>query len=60
MTDAAATYAEFHRRSLEDRDAFWREQAKLIDWKAPFTTVCCDVRATSATPERLGANPIMM
>nr|HET7859548.1 propionate--CoA ligase [Caldimonas sp.] len=39
-TDAAAAYAEFQRRSLEDRDAFWREQAGLIDWNAPFTTVC--------------------
>ncbi len=40
MNDAAARYAEFHRRSLVDRDAFWREQAALIDWKSPFTTVC--------------------
>jgi hypothetical protein len=31
-------YADFHRRSLEDRDAFWAEQAQLIDWQAPFTT----------------------
>ena len=40
MTEASATYAEFQRRSLEDRDGFWREQARLIDWKAPFETVC--------------------
>lgn len=33
-------YADFHRRSLEDRDAFWTEQAALIDWKTPFTQVC--------------------
>ena len=33
-------YAEFHRRSIEDRDAFWAEQAKLIDWHRPFTQVC--------------------
>jgi propionyl-CoA synthetase len=33
------TYREFHRRSLEDRDAFWREQAALIDWHTPFTSV---------------------
>jgi propionyl-CoA synthetase len=32
-------YAEFHRRSLTDRDAFWRERAKGIDWHAPFTQV---------------------
>jgi propionyl-CoA synthetase len=34
------SYAEFHRRSLEDRDAFWAEQAALIDWETPFTQVC--------------------
>ncbi|MCL4698857.1 MAG: AMP-binding protein, partial [Burkholderiaceae bacterium] len=33
-------YADFHRRSLEDRDGFWAEQAKLIDWHTPFTQVC--------------------
>ncbi|WP_346014474.1 propionate--CoA ligase [Rubrivivax gelatinosus] len=36
MTD----YTEFHRRSLQDRDAFWAEQAKLIDWHKPFEQVC--------------------
>ncbi len=33
-------YADFHRRSLTDRDAFWTEQAALIDWHTPFTQVC--------------------
>ena len=33
-------YEAFHRRSIEDRDGFWREQAELIDWQAPFTQVC--------------------
>jgi len=33
-------YADFHRRSLEDRDAFWAEQAQLIDWQTPFSQVC--------------------
>ena len=33
-------YADFHRRSLEDRDAFWAEQAQLIDWQQPFDRVC--------------------
>jgi len=33
-------YADFHRRSLVERDAFWREQAALIDWQQPFTQVC--------------------
>ncbi len=32
-------YQEFHRRSLTDRDAFWREQAALVDWQTPFTSV---------------------
>jgi len=31
--------AEFHRRSIEDRDAFWSEQARLIDWQRPFDRV---------------------
>src|SRR5438874_11561337 len=33
------TYREFHRRSLADRDAFWREQAALIHWHRPFEQV---------------------
>ncbi len=33
-------YADFHRRSLQDRDGFWAEQAHLIDWHRPFTRVC--------------------
>ena len=33
------TSKDFRRRSLEDRDAFWREQAALIDWQTPFTEV---------------------
>ncbi|HEV7412911.1 MAG TPA: propionate--CoA ligase [Casimicrobiaceae bacterium] len=32
-------YAEAHRRSLADRDAFWRERAALIEWQTPFTEV---------------------
>jgi propionyl-CoA synthetase len=32
-------YVEFHRRSIEDRDGFWAEQATSIDWQRPFTTV---------------------
>lgn len=36
----ASGYAEFHRRSIEDRDGFWREQAQLIDWHQPFDQVC--------------------
>ncbi|MFM7531465.1 MAG: AMP-binding protein, partial [Rubrivivax sp.] len=33
-------YADFHRRSLQDRDAFWSEQAALIDWQTPPQQVC--------------------
>jgi len=33
------TYKEVHRRSLADRDAFWRGEAALIDWQTPFTSV---------------------
>ncbi len=33
-------YIDFHRRSLEDRDAFWAEQAQLIDWHRPLERVC--------------------
>ena len=34
------SYADFHQRSITDRDGFWAEQAKLIDWKTPFEQVC--------------------
>jgi propionyl-CoA synthetase len=34
------SYADFHRRSITDRDAFWTEQAQLIDWHRSFTQVC--------------------
>jgi propionyl-CoA synthetase len=34
------TYQEFHRYSIEQPDAFWSEQAKLIDWQQPFEKVC--------------------
>jgi propionyl-CoA synthetase len=33
-------YGDFHRRSIEQRDAFWAEQAALIDWERPFRQVC--------------------
>jgi len=35
-----STYAEFYRRSIDDRDAFWAEQARLIDWKQAPETIC--------------------
>jgi propionyl-CoA synthetase len=33
------TYSEFHRRSLEDKEGFWAEEAKLIHWQRPFEKV---------------------
>ena len=33
-------YAEFHRRSIEDRDGFWAEQAQRIDWQTPPAQIC--------------------
>ncbi len=36
------SYADFHRRSIEERDPFWTEQAALIDWHKPFAQVCDD------------------
>ncbi len=32
-------YREFHRRSIADREGFWREQAAAIDWQTPFQRV---------------------
>ena len=36
---AGETYRAFHQRSIDDPEAFWGEQAKLIDWHKPFTRV---------------------
>ena len=33
-------YQAFHRRSIDDRDAFWAEQAKRIDWQTQPKTIC--------------------
>ncbi|HET9734117.1 MAG TPA: propionate--CoA ligase [Burkholderiales bacterium] len=33
------TYREFHRRSIQDREAFWAEEAKRIHWHKPFGKV---------------------
>ena len=37
---AASVYAAYYRRSIDERDSFWREQAQLIDWQRPFDQVC--------------------
>jgi len=39
------TYREFHRRSIEDPEGFWAEQAKLIHWERPFAKVLDDSRS---------------
>ncbi|MDP3654033.1 MAG: propionate--CoA ligase [Rhodoferax sp.] len=33
-------YADFHRRSIEDRDGFWAEQSQLVDWHTAPQQVC--------------------
>jgi propionyl-CoA synthetase len=33
------TYREFHRRSIEQREAFWAEEARSIHWHKPFAKV---------------------
>jgi propionyl-CoA synthetase len=34
-----AIYQEFYRRSIEERESFWAEQARLIEWHKPFERV---------------------
>ena len=38
LIDADA-YAEMYRRSIDDNEGFWAEQAQRIDWIKPFTRV---------------------
>ncbi len=33
------TYEETYRRSIEDNEGYWSEQAARLDWIKPFTTV---------------------
>ncbi len=40
MTHKNTGFREFHRRSIEDRDAFWSEQSTLIDWHTPPQQIC--------------------
>jgi propionyl-CoA synthetase len=37
-------YADFYRRSIEQPDAFWAEQARLVDWETQPKTICDDSR----------------
>jgi propionyl-CoA synthetase len=34
------SYKEFHRRSIDQRDEFWAEQAQLIDWNKTPQEIC--------------------
>ena len=38
-------YADLHRASLTDPNAFWMEQAKSIDWVTPPTKALFDENA---------------
>ena len=33
-------YSDFYRQSIDQPDAFWAEQARLIEWHKPFDRVC--------------------
>jgi len=35
-----SAYAEFHRRSIQDRDGFWSEQSKMVEWQTAPKQVC--------------------
>jgi propionyl-CoA synthetase len=39
MDDMREDLKAFHRRSIDDREGFWAEQAALIDWHRPFERV---------------------
>ncbi|MFP3559943.1 acetyl-coenzyme A synthetase N-terminal domain-containing protein, partial [Paraburkholderia sp. SIMBA_049] len=32
-------YRDFHRRSIDNPEAFWRDEARRIHWETPFDTV---------------------
>jgi len=34
------SFEQFHKRSIADRDNFWAEQAKTIDWQTPPQNIC--------------------
>lgn len=37
--EATLSLKEVHERSIRERESFWAEQARLIDWKEPFSQV---------------------
>jgi propionyl-CoA synthetase len=38
-TEEGMDYRAFHRRSIDDREGFWSEQAALVEWRQPFSQV---------------------
>ena len=43
-----------HQRSIQQKDAFWREEAAGIHWEAPFT----EVLDYSTPPSRAGLSMV--
>ncbi len=39
MAQYGQSYEDFHRRSVDAPEAFWAEQARLIDWHQPHSAV---------------------
>ena len=39
IEDSVTTYRDFHARSVEDAEGFWRDEARRIHWHKPFTKV---------------------
>jgi len=37
---SSQSYEQFHARSLNERDAFWAEEARAIDWETPPQVIC--------------------
>jgi propionyl-CoA synthetase len=37
--ETAMTFADFYQQSIKDPQAFWANEAKLIDWEQPFSQV---------------------
>ncbi len=35
-----AAYLDHYNRSIKERDAFWADEARVIDWKTPPTQIC--------------------
>jgi acetyl-CoA synthetase len=47
-------YQTLYQQSLKDPDSFWSEQAELLDWHEPWTTVTESDLANGTARYRLG------